>query len=154
MTPDRVALDRVALDRVLYLDSNALAPLFIEEFNSAQVARLVREFSKIVVSSIAYAEVCRTFARAHFEGALDDAGFEAAVSEFDRIWKEQINVIGLSYGVSVLARDLLRAHQPHLRAMDAIHLACALRVRQDAPLRFLTFDKRLKAVSDVLFPTS
>ena len=146
--------DSVAPDSVLYLDSNALAPLFVEEANSAEVARLVGQFSKIVVSSIAYAEVCRVFARAHFEGALDDQGFEAAVSEFDRTWKAQINVIGLSYSVSVLARDLLRAHQPHLRAMDAIHLACALRVRQDVPLRFLTFDERLKIVSDALIPFS
>lgn len=142
---------------VLYLDTNALAKLFAEDAVGAggereKVLDAVRDTPRVVTSAITYAEVRGVFARKWQEGSLSEEDHAATVRDFNESW-ERLNVVDVTQDVSGLAGDLLAAHRARrLRGMDALHLASALTVRREVPLRFLTFDGDLAAVARALMP--
>jgi len=136
----------------LYLDSSALVALFVSQPWSEEVERIALEFPYWVTHDISYAEVSGVFARHLWNGRMSEGDYQEVQARFHTIWLEGINPISSTLEVSIVARDLLKAHQPHLRAMDALHLAGALVVRRAVPIRFLTFDDRLSAIVQTLIP--
>lgn len=136
----------------LYLDSNALAKLYLDEDNAeqAQLIDLLSEHGQVYTCAIAYAEVGGVFARLFHEGVLAEDGYTEKLGLFAADW-ETVNVVDVVPEVSVRAAQVMKA-QRGLRAMDALHLAAALALRQRVGLRFVTFDARLQAAARGLMP--
>lgn len=137
---------------VLYLDSNALAKLYLDEDNTEQeqVIDLLGQYPKVATCITAYAEVTGIFARLFHGGVLDGADYTDKLERFAADW-ETVIVLEVSQDVSVCAAQVMKA-QRGLRAMDALHLAAALALRQSVSLRFVTFDARLEAAVQKLMP--
>jgi uncharacterized protein len=137
---------------MLYLDANAFAKLYIDEDLSGQqrVLTLLDQHERLACSAITYAEVASVFARYFHEGKLDDAQYTDRRQRFESDW-ETVNVLDVLPTISTLAADLLKG-QAGLRAMDALHLASALALRQSMPIRFLTFDARLLGAAQNVMP--
>lgn len=135
---------------VLYLDSNALAKLYLDEHNTEQqkVIDLLNEYSQVATCSIAYAEVSGVFARLFHEGTLDEETYTDKLLRFTNDW-ETVIVLDITQEISVRAAQVMKAHKG-LRAMDALHLASALALRQSVSLRFVTFDARLEEAAKKL----
>ncbi len=134
---------------LLYLDSNALVSLYLERTYSLEVRTTIEAHGGwIATSAITYAEVIGALVQAaragqekYSEKQVSQKALEASIQTFEALWDE-INVISVSLEVSQLARDVLRG-QNGLRAMDALQLSSALRMRQEVPVRFLTYDQKL-----------
>ena len=137
---------------VLYLDSNALAKLYLDEDNAEQekVIDLLGEYPKVATCIIAYAEVTGIFARLLHAGALAEADYADKLERFSADW-ETVIVLDVTQETNVRAAQVMKS-QPNLRAMDALHLAAALALRQSVSLRFLTFDARLEQAAKGLMP--
>lgn len=135
---------------VLYLDSNALAKLYLDEDNTEQqrVIDLLGEYPKVATCIIAYAKVSGIFARLFHEGALDEADYTDKLERFSNDW-ETVIVLDVTQEVNVRAAQVMKA-QRGLRAMDALHLAAALALRQSVEVRFVTFDVRLEEAAKKL----
>lgn len=135
---------------VLYLDSNALAKLYLDEDNAEQqkVIDLLGEYPKVATCIIAYAEVSGIFARLFHEGVLDEADYTDKLERFSNDW-ETVIVLDVTPEVNTRAAQVMKA-QRGLRAMDALHLASALALRQSVSLRFVTFDARLEEAAKKL----
>lgn len=137
---------------VLYLDSSAFIKLYTDE-NPAHT-QLVEEalglIADVASSAITHAEVCGVFGRQFQDNRLSERDYRETRRAFETDW-QSVDVLGVSAGVSKLAADLLKAHKT-LHAMDALHLASALALRQYTPIKFLTFDKRLEEVAGKLMP--
>ncbi|HYM44726.1 MAG TPA: type II toxin-antitoxin system VapC family toxin [Solirubrobacteraceae bacterium] len=101
-----------------YVDASALVKLFKAEPETAAFRAALREWPVQVASELIRVEAVCTARRLGGEDLLRRA--LAAV--------ERINLIPLSAEVLELA---VGAHTPALRAMDAIHLATALSMRED-----------------------
>lgn len=136
----------------LYLDSNAFVKLFTDENagEAAQVEAALEQSSDLASSAITHAEVCGVFARQLQQGRMSEETYWETRQAFEDNW-QQVNIVEVSTAVSRIAADVLKA-QEGLRAMDALHLASALALRQSTEIKFLTFDARLRDAAGRLMP--
>lgn len=108
----------------LYLDASAIAKLVIAESESSALGDYVRGRG-LVSSRIAIVEVTKAVARANPKADPQRMFARIAFVELDRD----------------LASIASKTGDPSLRALDAIHLASALRLGREIE-SFLTYDSR------------
>lgn len=136
---------------VLYLDANAVAKIYLlDEEGQDRVFRRLDQHQTMATCAITYAEVTGLFARAFHNGRLSEEQYTEAVASFTEEWNS-VQILDVSTPLSQVAAMLMKAHQG-LRAMDALHLASALALRQSMPIEFLTFDARLQTAAQKLMP--
>jgi predicted nucleic acid-binding protein len=112
---------------VAYLDASAAVKLVVEEAES-EALRAALRFRFLISSELVVAEMLRAAGR---------VGSEHAFEAFR--WLERFDLIPV--GSAMLLRAA-RVPPPGLRALDAIHLATALRLRpHGGPM--VTYDQRL-----------
>jgi uncharacterized protein len=116
-----------------YVDASALVKLFKAERETAAFHAALTDWPVQVASELIRVEAVCTARRLGDEATLRRA--HAAL--------QRINLIPLSPEIIELATD---AHTPPLRAMDAIHLATALAVREDLGAMFV-YDSDLHAAA-------
>lgn len=130
---------------ILYLDTSALAKMYLEEEGSEQVRQWADDAEALATSRVALAELAAAVARRQREGDLTDDEVGQIRSAMMEDWSHFVTV----HLDEHRAADLSFHHE--LRGFDAIHLAAALQVSdavQDIPVRFSCFDHRLlKAAS-------
>jgi len=119
----------VATDpRVVYADSSALVKLVVAEPESEALRRHLRGNVRLVSSAVALVEVPRAVSLANpSPAALADA------------WRQLDEVVLVQVDEERL-RAAATIGLPRLRALDAIHLACAVEVGPD---ELLAYDRRL-----------
>jgi predicted nucleic acid-binding protein len=118
---------------VAYVDASALVKLFKAERETDAFRAALRDWPVQVASELIRVEAVCTARRLGDAHVLRRA--EAAL--------ERINLIPLSPEIIELSTD---AHAPPLRAMDAIHLATALTMREDLGAMFV-YDSDLYAAA-------
>lgn len=126
---------------ILYLDTSALAKLYLDEEGSEVVHEAVEEAEGVATSTVTYAEARAAFARRRRTGDLDEEGLGSLVVAFDGDWRSYVRLT-VSNLVAYRAGEM--AERYALRGFDAIHLASAARLGERfSDLRFLAFDDRL-----------
>lgn len=133
---------------VAYLDTSALAKLYVQEEGDERVMAVIEKTQAVVTSVITYTEVRAVFARRLRDGEVTEDEHMQMVTRFDEDW-EGVNEVDVTPRVYRLAGSLVVAH-PRLRAMDALHMASALEAKSQTELLFLTFDADLEAVAKSL----
>jgi hypothetical protein len=121
-----------------YIDASALVKLFKPERETSAFRAALRDWPVQVASDLIRVEAMCTARRLGGEDVLQRT--EAAL--------ELINLIPISPEIIELATG---AHTPPLRAMDAIHLATALTMREDLGALFV-YDNDLHAAALVHQP--
>ena len=122
---------------MIYLDSAAAVKLVHAEADSAALQNFLDERLTIewVSSSIMEIETYRALVRA--TGPADMPG---VINQFHALL-DLIVRIEIDSGIRILAQTVT---PPSVRSLDAIHLATALRLRDQGRLTtFVTYDKRL-----------
>jgi predicted nucleic acid-binding protein len=133
----------------LFLDTSALAKLFVPEAGTAELnAMLSQPDVEIWVSELARLEFHSLVWRRCREGSLDAAQVTSLLAELDQqldAWQ----VIELTPTVLSTARELLATHaaQHALRTLDAIQLASFMVAMEDGAATFACADHRLCAVA-------
>lgn len=127
---------------IVYLDTSSLVKLYFSETGSIAVSRLVETAEVVATSQLAYVEARAAFARKRRERGLTLKDYRTVLQDFDDDW-ESYFVVDISNALVKLAGHLAEKHG--LRGYDAIHLASALTVHQqaDRPLAFSCTDTRL-----------
>jgi len=125
----------------VFLDTSAFAKRYVAEQGSDKVTELCQQADNLVVSVIYLPELISTLSRLLREKKLSKADYrklkEDAMADLADIETSQITPEVL---VSVVS--LLESNQ--LRAMDALHVACALAVGPDI---FVSADHRQLAAA-------
>ncbi|MCC7186445.1 MAG: type II toxin-antitoxin system VapC family toxin [Acidobacteria bacterium] len=127
----------------LYLDSSVIVKLYIDEPGSDEVTTRVHAATRLVTSTIAFAEVRATFARRKREGLLSAQEFSTVCRRFDADWTSFF-AMDADEVVVRTAGALSESHA--LRGGDAIHLASFERLlagADDDELEFVCADDRL-----------
>ena len=136
---------------ILYLDTSALVKLIRREEGSELVHEAADKATALAASQLAKVEVHSALARLRREGAPDHL-LTSYLSSFRSLWAPMAQV-GMDRAVDA-ASGLCLKHP--LRALDAIHLASALLLREMGGLVvvFATADVRLKLAAQAEgFPT-
>jgi uncharacterized protein len=115
---------------ILYLDSSALVKLYAEEPGTEEVRNVTSDATVVAVSEIGYVEARSALARKEREGAFSAEEHDEAVDSLRRDFWELYLPRPLTGGIIAHAGELAREHA--LRAYDAVHLATALSLRNEA----------------------
>lgn len=123
---------------IAYFDTSALVPLLIEETSSIECRRIWNESSIAVSSRVVYPEARAALAKARRTGRATARQIQAAVQRLDTI-VDEISQLDFTPGLARVAGAIADEHD--LRAYDAVHLASAAAVTDDAVL--VTGDRAL-----------
>ena len=120
----------------VFLDTSAFAKRYIAEKNPDQVLALCEKADSLGVSVICLPEILSTLTRLKREGKLTKAQYSKlkidVVSDFGDVDICEITTDAMNHVVHLLEAN-------PLRAMDAIHLACAMTYQPDV---FVSADRR------------
>jgi len=124
------------------MDSSALAKRYIEEEGSNELADLLSRTSSLGLSVTCAPEIVSALNRRRREGALfADEYLQAREQLFADV--EDAMVLDLTPAVVLVSIDLLERNV--LRAMDALHVACAIEWEADL---FVSSDRRQIAAAE------
>ncbi len=126
----------------VYLDSSALAKIYVPEDDSSEVDRLLRGRTDLFISDLAITEVISAFSRRALEASLS-AGALPRLHQMilDEVESNMFARAELTPEVHRLAEKFLMAIQGvALRASDALHLALATEI---GARTVFTSDRRL-----------
>lgn len=125
-----------------YFDASAMVKLLLVEEGSATAGRLWAQATEPFVSIVGYPELRGSVARAARGGRIARDDYPTARLELERMWGTLV-AIRLDGRLARLAGSLADRHA--LTALDAIHLASALSLREpDEDVAFVTFDRQLR----------
>ena len=141
---------------MLYLDSSALVKVFIRESGSLRLGARMEQGDRICTSKFSFAEIHATFGRKLRENLISDKEFRDIRRSFSDDWKLKFVQLHVDSDTMTSIPDLIRVYP--LRGADAIHLSCALWLRDaagrgspfasgDPAIEFGAADKRLVQVA-------
>jgi predicted nucleic acid-binding protein len=113
---------------VSYFDSSYIAKFYLDEPESDAVRRLAESLGQVRCAVIGQIEVAAVFHRKLREGAFDTRAFREVMSQFDddcsqSLWTWLPITTALATATAAVFTRLPRS--VFLRAVDALHLACA-----------------------------
>lgn len=125
----------------LFLDTSAFAKRYVAEQGSDKVLAMCQEADRLFVSVICFPELTSTLCRLVREKKLARAAYrqlkDDAVADL-----ADVDICQITPEVLAAVVSLLEAHP--LRAMDALHVACALACQPDA---FVSADRQQLAAA-------
>ena len=125
----------------VFLDTSAFAKRYVVEPGSDKVMALCRQADDLVVSVICLPELISTLSRLVRERKLAKADYRKLKGDAMADLAD-VDICQLTPDVLASAVSLLESHP--LRAMDALHVACALAVEPDS---FVSADLRQHAAA-------
>jgi uncharacterized protein len=114
---------------IAYFDTSALIPLLVDEPGSDRAARLWDVADNVVAVRLIYAEARAALAQATRTGRLATADLTTAIDGLEGL-HASLDLLEVDEQLVRRAGELAQHHA--LRGYDAIHLAAAERVRDDA----------------------
>jgi predicted nucleic acid-binding protein len=126
----------------LYADSSALAKKYVQETGSKKMRDMLQDTSELAFSIILIPEIASALNRRLRENKLTKNDYQYIKNKFI----EDVNdAVVLQITPEVVDGSLKLLEQNILRAMDALHIACALEWECDS---FITADKRQLRAAD------
>ncbi|MFA5905268.1 MAG: type II toxin-antitoxin system VapC family toxin [Desulfobacula sp.] len=120
----------------LAVDSSSLAKRYVLEIGSERLNRFLQNATELALCIILVPEIVSGLNRRMREGALDIKGYRAVRKQ---LLSDVRDATILQITPSVISRSVELLENNALRAMDALHIACALEWQADL---FVTSDKR------------
>lgn len=120
----------------IYFDSSAFAKRFIEEPGSQRIDDICQEASEVGLSIICFPEILSALNRKVREKSISNRNYTIAKN---RLSEELSDIEIINITPKVVAKAALLLETNPLRAMDAMHVACA--IEWDADF-FVTSDRR------------
>jgi predicted nucleic acid-binding protein len=120
----------------LVVDSSSLAKRYVQEFGSEKLDQLLQKASELALCIILVPEVISGLNRRIREGALDHRRYRAVKKQ---LLNDVRDAVILQITPSVVSHSVKLLEKNVLRAMDALHVSCALEWKADL---FVTSDRR------------
>lgn len=134
---------------ILYLDTSALVKLFLDEQHSDLVRQWAEDSGRVMVSELAWTEMCAALALKRRTGQITVAQVGATLAELNQDWPRYQR---LGTDAALFAEAGALALRLDLRAYDSVQLASAWRLfgAIGPALAFCSFDRKLNAAAQTL----
>ena len=123
-----------------FFDSSGLAKRYIEEPGGSRVQEILEEATSLGLSAICIPEIVSALCRRKREGAISHKQYQEAKAS---LLNEAADAFVVNLTQEILLGTIALFEKSTLRAMDAIHIACAL--EWNADLFVSSDDKQLLA---------
>lgn len=120
----------------LAVDSSSFAKRYVQEIGSEELEHFLKNASELAFSIVLVPEIISGLNRRLREHVLTPADYRAAKKQ---LLNDVSDATLLQITPSVVSRSVKLLENNVLRAMDSLHLACALEWRADL---FITSDRR------------
>jgi hypothetical protein len=120
----------------LVVDSSSLAKRYVQEFGSEKLDQLLQKATELALCIILVPEVISGLNRRIREGVLDHKNYLVVKKQ---LLNDVRDAVILQITPSVISHSAKLLENNVLRAMDALHVACALEWEADI---FVTSDRR------------
>ena len=120
----------------VFFDSSAFAKRFIEEIGSQEIDNICQSASEIGLSIICSSEIFSALNRRLREQSITKSDYILAKNCFA---KELFDIQIINITSKVVTRTIILLEENILRAMDALHIACAIEWKTEL---FVTSDYR------------
>jgi predicted nucleic acid-binding protein len=120
----------------LAVDSSSFAKRYVQEFGSEELDRFLEDASELAFSVVLVSEIISGLGRRLWEHFLTVADYWAVKKQ---LMDDVSDATVLQITPSVVARSVKLLESNALRALDSLHVACALEWRADL---FVTSDRR------------
>ncbi|MFO7667062.1 MAG: type II toxin-antitoxin system VapC family toxin [Desulfobacterales bacterium] len=120
----------------LAVDSSSFAKRYVQEIGSEELEHFLKNASELAFSVVLVPEIISGLNRRLREHVLTPADYRAAKKQ---LLNDVSDATLLQITPSVVSRSVKLLENNVLRAMDSLHLACALEWRADL---FITSDRR------------
>ena len=126
----------------LYLDTSALAKMYIIEIGTEEVNRAISDAETTGTVTLARVEMTAAIGKTVRMGALEQADALNSLKKFRNEWT---NLTRIQVTDHLITRADALAWEHNLRGYDAVHLAAALIWHEGLgePVMFATFDQSL-----------
>jgi len=121
---------------MVFLDTSAFAKRYVAEQGSGKVWEICQQADSLIVSIICLPELISTFSRLVREKKLTQAAYQKLKEE---VMADLADADICQITSEILATVIQLLESSPLRAMDALHVACALATRPDI---FVSADHR------------
>jgi predicted nucleic acid-binding protein len=130
------------------VDSSSLAKRYVREVGSDQLEQFLQSASELAFCVILVPEIVSGLNRRRREGVLTDRDYRAAKHQ---LLDDVRDATVLQITPSVVSHSVKLLESNTLRALDALHLACAIQWQADL---FVTSDRRQwQAAAEMDLPT-
>ena len=119
----------------LFVDSSSFAKRYIQEIGSNKIDDLLQDASDLALSVILVPEIISGLNRRLREGSITDNDYRKAKNQ---LLDDVRDATVLQLTPAVISRSVKLLENNVLRAMDALHVACALEWKADL---FVTSDR-------------
>lgn len=120
----------------MVFDSSAFVKRYIEERGSNTVEKTLQEASELGLSVICIPEIISALNRRRREKRLSDSAYRQIKAHLS---KDVVDIMVLNVTTPVIEQAIKLLETNRLRAMDALHVACAVIWQVDL---FVSADKR------------
>ena len=120
----------------LAIDSSAFAKLYVEEVGSERLFEILQDASELALCVLVVPEILSGLNRRKREGFVSNENYQVAKKQLLTDIRDA-TILQITPAVVFHSVNLLESNS--LRAMDALHIACALEWQADL---FLTADKK------------
>jgi predicted nucleic acid-binding protein len=120
----------------LSVDSSSFAKRYVQEIGSEELERFLEDASELAFSIILVPEIISSLNRRLREHILTIVDYRAIKKQ---LMDDVSDATALQITPSVISRSVKLLENNSLRALDSLHVACALEWRADL---FLTSDRR------------
>jgi uncharacterized protein len=128
---------------IAYFDTSSLLPLLVDEPGSGRAARVWDVADNVVAVRLIYTEARAALAQATRMGRLPAADLTTAIDGLEDLYAN-MDLLEVDEHLVRRAGELAQHHA--LRGYDAVHLAAAERIRDDATV-MVTGDHGLRAAA-------
>jgi predicted nucleic acid-binding protein len=131
---------------IVYIDTSAFVPMFIEEPTTAACRRIWEEADTIASTRLLFVEASAALARSLRRGRTGESSFRSRSAMLHSLW-EQVRVLELDQ--DLMDRAAAVTAQFPLRGFDAVHCAAGSLIGDDTAVMVSADNSLLRAWEDL-----
>ena len=137
---------------IYFLDTSAFVKYYHQEIGSETIIKIIDNNNKISISQLAIIEFYSTIAKKYREKVIDSHLQKEIYKVFEHDLKQKYTIQELMSKHYKKGKDIIRKYGNDygVKTLDSLHLATILLMRKEKEIIFVSCDKKLLRICNIL----